>query len=326
MKIKILTKTVLIAAITLLPLLMPSPVHAADATVEMSPATASHTPGEQFTADLVIDAKGESFNAAEATVTISGTQINNLVLGDCNFSFIKTPTTTDPSFTGVILGGSSKKCTIYTLNLTQSPQPITITINNATLKSYPDAKDFSLALRDGIYSASDNAASAFINTIGSLTDNQPTPKTQNSSQPTTPPQNTPTEVADLSSYTVALQVLSQNGDPLTQATAVLSAPIPSGQTDNKTATTGDDGSIKFEGVPAGIYKVEIMKENKPVAQTIINVSGRSPVLTLGMQEKKQSNEWTMIVLIGIMLALVLFFAIRFSFVKKIISQTNRPIK
>src|SRR5207249_1544493 len=104
MKRQSLVKKILLS-ILMLPLWLVAPAaHAASATMSIAPYTGSYTVGAPFSVDLVIDGKGEAFNAAEATVDVSSAlQITNVILGDCHFSFIKTPTTTDPSFTGAIL-------------------------------------------------------------------------------------------------------------------------------------------------------------------------------------------------------------------------------
>jgi hypothetical protein len=130
---KILTICILILGLSC----FSAEAYAASGTIGVSPTSgAIYTLSNLFSVDLVIDGHGDAFNAAQATVNVStGAQIENLILGDCHFSYVTTPTTTDPSFVGVILGGSSKKCTVYTLVLNPTAQTTTIDITNARLKN-----------------------------------------------------------------------------------------------------------------------------------------------------------------------------------------------
>src|SRR5438132_1713995 len=105
-KHKLINK-ILLPILTLLVLFVAPAAHAASAIISITPYTGSYPVGAPFSVDLVIDGKGEGFNAAKATVAVSSAlQINNIILGDCHFSFITTPTTTDPSFVGALLGSS----------------------------------------------------------------------------------------------------------------------------------------------------------------------------------------------------------------------------
>src|SRR5258708_32823465 len=81
------------------------PIHsavAASSTIGFSPETGYIT--KPFTVDVVVNGHGDKFNAAEATVTFSSNlKIKDLTLGNCNFSFLHTPTVQNPSFAGVII-------------------------------------------------------------------------------------------------------------------------------------------------------------------------------------------------------------------------------
>jgi hypothetical protein len=135
------TKKILLCMMLLSVFFVTPAAYAASGTMSITPYTGSHTLGTSFSVDLVIDGKGDAFNAAKATVAVSsGLQINNLILGDCNFSFIKTPTTTDPSFVGALLGSSSHQCTVFTLNVTPTTVgSATITLSDTSLKKYGTA-------------------------------------------------------------------------------------------------------------------------------------------------------------------------------------------
>src|SRR5437660_243341 len=86
------------------------------ANISLSPTTGSF--GKPFTVSVIVNGGGDKFNAAQATVTIPDSIfIQNLITGDCNFSFLQTPTVSNASFSGVLLGSSLQKCTVYTMTL-----------------------------------------------------------------------------------------------------------------------------------------------------------------------------------------------------------------
>src|SRR5260221_6385566 len=110
------TLIIVLAVISLLLTISNREAYAANTTIGLSPSTGSF--GKSFKVDLVIDGHGDRFNAAQAKVDVlSNLAIQDLVLGDCNFSSLKTPSTQDPSFTGIIISTYSTKCTVYTLIL-----------------------------------------------------------------------------------------------------------------------------------------------------------------------------------------------------------------
>src|SRR5258708_18625126 len=105
--------SVVIASGTLIFLSAVSNALAANTTIGPSPEIGSY--GKPFTVNMVIDGHGEKFNAAQATVTLSSNlKVKDLTLGDCNFSFLHTPSAQDPSFAGIIISTYSTKCTAYT--------------------------------------------------------------------------------------------------------------------------------------------------------------------------------------------------------------------
>jgi len=132
------------------------------ATINTSPSSGTFFVNQEFTVDLVIDGGGETFNAAQATVAVSGNlsvkslTITPTSLGGCNFAFAnlrKTPTAIDPSFAGAILNGSSLHCILYTLTLQATTQEAgTITLKSGSVKSYVNHNEILLSMQDGSYS------------------------------------------------------------------------------------------------------------------------------------------------------------------------------
>lgn len=118
------------------------------ATIKATPASGSVVTGQSFSVDIVVDGGGQTFNAAQAHLTLS----NNLIIqsvtsvpqasGGCNFTYVNqglTPTVAHPSFVGAILNGSSARCTAYTLNLQATGTGTgTISIINGSVKSSVD--------------------------------------------------------------------------------------------------------------------------------------------------------------------------------------------
>ncbi len=132
------------------------------ATIKATPGSGSVVTGQTFKVDIVVDGGGQTFNAAQAHLTLS----NNLIIqsvtsvpqasGGCNFTYVNqglTPTVAHPSFVGAILSGASARCTAYTLNLQATGTGTgTITIINGSVKSSVDHSE--------IFSSSGNASFA----------------------------------------------------------------------------------------------------------------------------------------------------------------------
>src|SRR5690348_7349389 len=73
------------------------PAFAASTVMGFLPSTGSYS--QPFTVNLVIDGHGDTFNAAQATITPSSNLVvKDVMLGDCNFSFLITPGITNLSF------------------------------------------------------------------------------------------------------------------------------------------------------------------------------------------------------------------------------------
>ncbi len=132
------------------------------ATISVNPASGAFTVGQQFNVDMVIDGGGQTFNAAQADVSISSNlsvqslSITPAASGGCNFTFVKaskTPTSANPSFAGAILNGSSSHCVLYTIVLqTTATGTATINLTKGSVKAYENSAEIFLSSQSGSYS------------------------------------------------------------------------------------------------------------------------------------------------------------------------------
>lgn len=285
-------KHILVQKLILLPLLVFSSLflapftYAASSIMSITPSTGSYTLGNTpISSSLVIDGKGQAFNAAKASVTLSpNLQLSNLILGDCDFAFIQTPTTTNPSFIGAILGGSSNTCTVYTLELTPlAPGSADVTLSNASVKKYITGEELLQSIQNATYSLSSSQGSSGQTPTGSTNNSSPTP---------TVTQSNP----GLS--TIVLTMLDNDNKPISDATVTISnstqvSSSQDGQTQTESsgppkiqAKTDANGIVQITNVPPGIHSVEIQKDGKPIASKILNVSENNPVMKLGIKQEK----------------------------------------
>ena len=247
-------------------LLSTPPAFAASTTLSVSPQSGSY--GKSFPVSLVIDGHGDTFNAAKATVTLSNTlTVKDLVLGDCNFSFMTTPSAANPSFEGAILGGSSKKCTVYTFTLIPTAKGnATISLTKATVRRYGDAVEVLSSTQGGSYTIT-----AAVSTDSQSAQTQGTP--------------VPTPANGL--YSVAIKVFSSDNKPVNGATVNLSAVAGSAPL---TVTTDKTGTAFFPNIKSGVYAATVEQQKHEVAKTILNVRGANHILTLGINiQAQQSN-------------------------------------
>lgn len=123
------------------------------AIISVSPSSTTIAKDGTTTISLVIDGGGQAFNAAQSTVTVSSNlQVQTVTPGDCNFTFITTPTVNNLSYIGAILGGSVTKCTLYTATVKGlSSGTGTITLTNNQVKAVSDSHEmFSQAINGTI--------------------------------------------------------------------------------------------------------------------------------------------------------------------------------
>jgi hypothetical protein len=240
-------------------------VFAANTTIGFSPQSGSYA--APFPVSLIIDGHGDEFNAAQATVTVSqNAMIKDLVLGDCNFSFLKTPSVADPSFEGAILGNSSKKCTVYTLTLSPAAKgTATISLTKASVRRFGDAAEVLASTQNGSYTLTGTGG-----TTSQTAQSQETP--------------IPTPANGL--YTVLLKILNSDATPVSNVSVTLTA--VAGKT-HHTAPTDPTGTALFSNLTPGVYTATVTKDSTQLAKTILNVTGANHVLKLSINIQAQQN-------------------------------------
>lgn len=212
-----------------------------------------------FSVDLVVDGQGESFNAAEARVTIADElKAQDLILGDCDFSFTTMPSLNDPSFQGVILGGSHQKCTVYTLTVAPiSGTDTTISIHDASIRRYGDAANILSSVINGTYTLSGHVTTVPANNLSDI----PLPEEKK--------------------YLLILTVLSPENKPLSDATVSLK---PVGNTHTLEKKSDQSGTVSFTDLTEGIYTLTANKDQNS-STTVVNLSGKNQVLSLSIKLK-----------------------------------------
>lgn len=251
----------------LLPLLLitllfstPQMADAAGGSLTFTPQSGSFD--KPFKITLTIDGNGEKFNAANATVTLpTNIKIKDLVLGDCNLSFLTTPNAKNLSFEGVILSASSTKCTAYTATAIPAAKgKAQIAITQGSIKRYGDAAEILATKQNAQYTITGVSKEAAV--LGDKTES----KSKN--------------------YSLTLQIHSKDPALLKDATVVLTPvskknPVKQKITNKNTAN--------FTNVASGIYDVTVENSNKKIGEAIINVSGSNKELTLGINLDTQKN-------------------------------------
>lgn len=241
-------------------ILFPQNAYAANTTMSVSPQ--SGTFGKEFTASVVLDGRGERFNAASAKVGLSkNLTITSLTFGDCNFSFLNTPTKEIPSFEGIILSSYATKCTVYTLKVAPTATGKgTITFSDASVKQYGDAKDILASTKNATYNLTGSVAKS---ALGS------------------------TEIAKSQKglYSVLITVLSAD-EPGVDASVTLNTAEKKYLQNGK---TNDKGEVQFTNLKEGIYDVVVEKDGKKVGETIINLSGQNYLLSFNMNLETQKD-------------------------------------
>jgi hypothetical protein len=315
MKVKNSTKKIFIVILGTLVLFLTPTAYAATATMSFNPSSGSQNVGNSFSVDLVIDGKGDAFNAARARVVISsGLQINDVFLGNCNFSFITTPTISNPSFVGAILGGSSQKCTVYTLSLRPTSTGTgLITLLNASIKKHGSAEEILQSVQNASYTL--NSA-----TGSSSQEEDTSADSQNQASSIAPE-------SDTGLTTIVLKVVDSANNPISGANVSLSTTesvipqsginttSPTDQQEGVTqaakpeqfqAITDENGIANIVNVPAGVHTIEVKKDSeKQIASKIVNVPANESVMRLGIQEQKEAINWAQIAIIIIMILVAL---------------------
>ena len=170
-----------------------------DLTAKMliEPSSGTFVLGQTFTAYVVIDGGGQMFNALQSNVAVS----SNLTLmsvsqvqpeaGGCRVTYInqrKTPSISDPSFTGAILSGSSEKCTLYSMTLlANSIGNGAILLTKSAIKSYATHQDILQYVQDGNYTIGSGASPTPSPTIAPTPTASPIPSPTPTPSPTIAP-------------------------------------------------------------------------------------------------------------------------------------------
>jgi len=270
-----------------------SNVNAADsASISLFPNQGNFNVNDVFTVDVVVDGGGMQFNAAKATLNLSNNvAIQDLTLGDCGFAFVNTPSVKKPSFTGVLLGSSSGKCTVYKLTLKATSEgTASLSLVDGSIKSYKRSEEILSSLGTATFTIDSPSSQS--------TGQQNNPQINQTNQVVAQPIETPPSQAEPSSYTVVFTIKDESGTPLANATTVLTpqastgAPMP-----NQTVLSESDGTVKFYNVPKGVYKVETTYRNAKVADNVLAINGPTQTITLGIQAKKTFNYlWLLLII------------------------------
>lgn len=272
-----------------------SSAYAANGTIEVNPKNGSYQNGEIITSTIIINGGGENFNAAEASVAVSSNlSVQNLVLGDCDFAFVKTPSIQSLSFAGVILGGNTSSCTLYTVTL----KPLMgesgyIFISDASIKSYNGAQEL---LKNVI-----NSSYTF-NTAGQATANS-----------VVVPTESPAMTNGLNYYTVVYNFSKDKTDEnpayevildpeKTERIVVIPSPIP---------VSPNVLSAVFPNVVEGVHTIAVEKDGQELKKDIINVEGTNKQITLGVDASDQrSFMWYLFAVIPIIIIItIVVFAV-----------------
>ena len=289
-----------------LAMMLMAPMTVQAATISVSPGSASLTNNQSFTVNVRVDGQNENFNAAQANVALStNLTVTDLILGDCGFSFAKTPEVANPSFVGVILGGSSRDCTVYSLTITpkgETNDNATITLTNGSVRRAGNAAELLTGIGNGNYTFGGGNVGSGVTNIFS---------TQTQITPVTGTANTIELEEDLSAYTVAIKVVDSNDQPIENAVVKITPQLATGGTVQE-VKTNKEGIAEFKNVPQDMYTVAAEYDNKVLAEQIINAKGKDSVLTLGLKEEKKPVNYTPAILgfLGIIVALLIIFRAR----------------
>ncbi len=279
------------------------------ANMTVSPRSTTLAAGETIRISIILDGGGTVFNAAKGTVTVSSNlSVQSLTMGDCGFAFVTTPTKENPSFAGVILGGSSNKCTIYTLSLKALSQGTgTVAITNASLKAFKGAAEILSFAQDGSYSI-----------VGG--------KTSNNSLNTDIPTEAPIISNGIKLYEVLYSVPFSRGVTPSDFKIVMDPNMPNPVIASTILSPNDPNVLvgKFYKVPQGIHTIETLRKGSSVSKQIVNIQGKNGKLELGITplEKKSMVFWYITAATALIVILVIGIFI-FLTTRKAINPPNQ---
>lgn len=312
MEVKSYLKSFACFFITVLFLFTATSTFATNGTISVTPGTGNYANGQLFSIAIKIDGEGTSFNAAKATVTTSSTiNIQGLSLGDCGFAFVKTPTKGDPSFAGVILGGSTKNCIVFTLQLKAVRLGTgNVTISDASIKSYSGANELLSSIKGGSYIIAE-ASSSTVTTSSELT-----------------PTQAPLLAANgIKQYDISYTVSLPNNIPVSEVSVILDPELPDKMTAILAQIPDNPATIiaTFQDVPEGVHTITTFHKNKPLSTQIVNVTGANRNLEFGITAKRASPIWIWYVLTAVIIGGIgIAGLVTYLFYRKKISQKTNP--
>lgn len=258
------------------------PSYAATSAVISVEESGNHKVGDVFDTSITVSGGGESFNAAQAKVTVSNNlAVQNVSLGDCNFAYVITPSLTNPSFAGAILGGSSQSCTIYTLSLKAvASGKGTIILTDGSVKARKDSGEI---LKETVNGSFDITQSSIPEATVTLAPTSTSGKN------------------DLSTYTMQLRITDTNGNVIPHATVTVDQSI--------TVQADEKGMAVIPEISNGVHSITAKNGSKEIGQSIINVNGNEKVITLGIQEQKNTKAMRIWWILGGLLMLIILGAV-----------------
>lgn len=269
--------------------------YAASGTISVVPASGTYQKGQIFTAAIKVDGGGTKFNAAKASVAVSqNLSVQSVTLGDCDFAFVNTPSIGSLAFAGVILGGSTDNCTVYTMNLkaTNSGTGF-VFLSDGSIRSYKGAEELLSKMNNSSYVFDDATAGG---NSGNSVAAAPTP----TQAPLTLADGTKLytlvyNIDSLDKNASSLQVALDPGTPAQMLTT------PSQSKDNPTLF-----AAIFENVPQGVHAITVLDNEKPVSKQIVNIAGQNREITLGVTPNAGgagSLLWYVIIAVVMLIAL-----------------------
>jgi hypothetical protein len=264
-------------AVFLIFLLSNQKVLAANGSVSVSPQTGSYAVGNIFSASIAINGGGTPFNAAKATILTSQTlNVTDLILGDCGFAFVKTPTISDLSFAGVLLGSSTQSCTLYSLKIKAvSPGAAYILLSDASVKSYKGALELISSVQSGNYTFNNTSSTNSISVLQ-----------------ISPTQAPKLDTKGIKLYDVSYSVTLPNNIPPSEVITTLDSTLPI-QTTIDTSSQSNSKTLKltFNDIPQGVHKLTSVYRNQPIADQIVTLSGNNKDLVFGASTTKENNQY-----------------------------------
>lgn len=277
----LMTRTLTVIILILLVFLVygGTSVSAAKTTIAATPATGAFKTAYQV--HVVINGNGDVFNAAEAVASVSANlTVQDVVLGDCNFSYISPPSTSNLSFQGVALGKSLKKCTVYTATLVPKAQGAgSLTLSSASVKRYGDAANVLASVQGGSYTLT-----------GAVEVSSP---------------DVPVPQEGL--YSVVLNVTSVKENAPIEGVKVTLKSVESEKP--LESVTDKTGRAQFLNIPSGVYQ---QTAEGYAGDTIINVTGPNKILVLGIKLTSAQKDYLIIVgaVVAVLLLGILLMVLR----------------